>query len=189
MLAGMMHRMSIAAGFVILAILWGSGTQVAAATKAPKPKRVAATIIATISGPVPLPCTTGTAYASTCPGSSGACTCITLSGTATGGFGKASVTGAITLDAFDATLEGGCTPVFGSLALTAAKTDAVITLDINGSLCNATAPDSAKTLGGGFDFDPATADFIGTGTVAGSVTGSTAKLKLSGAISPSASPD
>jgi len=177
--------MSKPALFLTVVALVGAWTMVAGAAANPaKPKRVTASIIATVTGPVPLACTTGTAYASTCPGSSGACTCLTLTGTAIGGFGKATVAGALTLDGFDATIEGGCTPFFGSLALTATKTAAVTTLDINGSLCNATAPNTSKTIGGGFDFDPLTADFTGTGSIAGSISGTTAKLKLTGALAP-----
>ena len=98
------------------------------------------------------------------------------------------VDGAITLDGFDATPEGGCTPFFGSLALTATKPAAVMILDINGSLCNATAPNTSKTIGGGFDFDPLTIDFTGTGSLAGTISGTTAKLKLTGAVAPAATP-
>jgi hypothetical protein len=173
-----------------VAAMVAASALVAAAASKPlaKPKRVAASINATVTGPAPLPCTTGASYAATCPGSSGACTCLTLAGTATGGFGKATVAGALTLDGLDATPEGGCTPFFGSLALTATKPAAVMILDINGSLCNATAPNTSKTIGGGFDFDPLTIDFIGTGSLAGTISGTTARLKLIGAAAPVATP-
>jgi hypothetical protein len=173
-----------ALSLTVVAVLSAWAVVAGAASTAAKPKRVAASIIATVTGPVPLPCTTGAPYAATCPGSSGACTCLTLIGTATGGFGKASVSGAMTLDGFDATVEGGCTPFFGSLALTVTKPAAVTTLDINGSLCNPTVPNTSKTIGGGFDFDPLTTDFTGTGSISGTVSGTSAKLKLTGAMAP-----
>ena len=154
-----------------------------------KPKRVAASINATFASPVPFACTTGTQYAANCPGSSGACTCIDVTGTATGGFGRGSVTGALTLDNFDATPENGCTPIFGSLALgpdsRGIRFISTITMDINGSLCNATLPAGTKTLGGGFDVDPVTVGMRGTGSISGTVdSNGNAKLRLVGAIAP-----
>jgi len=149
---------------------------------------VAASINATVGAATAEACTTGTSYAATCPGSSGACTCVAITGTATGGLGKGPVSGALTLDNFDATPEGGCTPFFGSLALTDTRNNSVTTMDVNGALCNATLPNGNKTIGGGFDFDPATTELSGTGSIAGSIDSSgTAKLKLVGAIAPVAS--
>jgi hypothetical protein len=176
------------ATIILIAALSASALLATAASKPlTKPKRVAASIAATFSAPVPLACTTGTAYAATCPGSSGACTCIDITGTAAGGFGRASVTGAITLDNFDASPENGCVPIFGSLTLTAPTS--VTTMDINGSLCGATIPAGTKTLGGGFDFDPATVALIGTGSLSGTIdSGGTARLRLIGAIAPAPTP-
>jgi hypothetical protein len=45
-----------------------------------------------------------------------------------------------------------------------------------------------QTVGGGFDFDPATAGLIGTGSIAGTDAGGTAKLKLVGVVAPMATP-
>ena len=171
----------------ILIVVAGLGASVmlAAAASKPltKPKKVAASISATFAAPIPLPCTTGTRYAATCPESSGACSCIKVRGSATGGFGKATVAGAITLDNFDTTPENGCTPIYGSLTLIG--TSSTTTMDINGSLCNATLPAGTKTIGGGFDFDPDTLGLIGTGSISGSIAGNgSATLKLVGAIAP-----
>jgi hypothetical protein len=174
---------------VILTAALSASALLAAAASKPltKPKRVAASVNATFASPVPLACTTGTQYAANCPGSSGACTCIDVTGTATGGFGRASVTGAITLDNFDATPENGCVPIFGSLTLTAAAS--VTTMDINGSLCKATLPAGMKTLGGGFDFDPATVGLSGTGSISGTIDSSgRAALRVVGAIAPAPTP-
>src|ERR1700693_4750589 len=174
---------------VILTTALSASALLATAASKPltKPKRVAASVTATFSSPVPLACTMGTSYAANCPGSSGACTCIDVGGTATGGFGRASVIGAITLDNFDATPENGCVPLFGSLALTAAAS--VTTMDINGSLCNATIPAGTKTLGGGFDFDPATVGLSGTGSISGTIDSSgTRKVRLIGAVAPAPTP-
>jgi hypothetical protein len=128
----------------------------------------------------------GTDYASTCSGASTTCSCVTFTGTATGGFGAGVVAGALTLDTPDTTPEGGCTPFFGSIAITPTRTTtAATTMDINGALCNATLPNTDKTIGGGFDLDPATVDFSGTGSIAGTVTAAgAAKLTLIGATAP-----
>jgi hypothetical protein len=175
---------------VLVATLSASALLAGAASKPlTKPKRVAASINATVGTATAGACSTGTSYAATCPGSSGACTCITITGNATGGLGKGPVSGSLTLDGFDATPESGCTPFFGSLALTDTRSTSVTTMDVNGALCNAILPSGDKTIGGGFDFDPATADLIGTGSIVGSVDSSgAAKLKLVGAIAPGASP-
>ena len=162
------------------------------ATAAPKPlskpKRVAASVTAAFSSPVPLACTAGTSYAANCPGSSGACTCVTISGNTTGAFGRGPVSGAMTLDNFDATPENGCVPIFGSLALTNSVAKTTTTLDLNGALCDATIPAGTKTLGGGFDFDPATTGTSGTGSISGSIDGNgNAKLRLIGAVAPAPS--
>src|SRR5579872_3027252 len=173
---------------ILIAALSASALLATAASRPiTKPKRVAASVSATFAAPVPLACTAGTQYAANCPGSSGACTCIGISGNATGGFGRASVTGAITLDNFDATPENGCVPIFGSLTLTAAAS--VITMDINGSLCSATIPAGTKTLGGGFDLDPSTVGLSGTGSISGILdSNGNARLRLIGAIAPAPTP-
>ncbi|HVN29627.1 MAG TPA: hypothetical protein VMT64_14110 [Candidatus Binataceae bacterium] len=62
------------------------------------------------------------------------------------------------------------------------------TLDINGAICSPTSPDTTTTLGGGFDLDAESAGFIGTGSLAGTVSAGTAKLKLTGAVAPASSP-
>jgi hypothetical protein len=175
---------------ILLMATLGAPAPLAAASKPlTKPKSVAASIVGNVTAPVALACTSGTLYASTCPGSSGACTCVTLTGTASGGFGKGPVSGAITVDNFDATPESGCAPVFGSLAITNAKTKSKTTLDVTGALCNSTIPNGNATVGGGFDFDPATTGFTGTGSVAGTVTVLGAvNLKLAGAMAPVAVP-
>jgi hypothetical protein len=172
---------------VLVAGLSASAMLATAASKPlTKPKKVSASVNATLSTAVPGACTTGTTYAGTCPGASGTCTCITVNGNATGGFGKGPVSGALTLDNFDATPETGCTPFFGSLALTNSRESSVTTMDVTGALCNAILPAGTKTIGAGFDFDPATTGLSGTGSVSGSVdTSGTAKLKLVGAIAPS----
>ena len=75
--------------------------------------------------------------------------------------------------------------IFGSLALTNTKQNSVTTMDVTGALCNAILPAGTKTVGAGFDFDPATEDLIGVGSIAGSVdSAGMAKLKLVGAIAP-----
>ena len=154
-----------------------------------KPKKIGASIIATANAPVPLPCTTGTSYAATCPETSAACTCITLSGNAIGGLGKGPFKGAFTLDGFDATPEGGCTPFFGSVTITNSKDGAVNILDVTGALCSSTSPGGAQTIGGGFDFDPATSALNGTGSVSGTIdSGGVAKVKLGGTIAPASNP-
>ncbi len=154
-----------------------------------KPKKVSASINATAGAPVALPCTTGTSYAATCPETSAACSCVTLSGDAVGGLGKGPVNGAITLDGFDASPEGGCTPFFGSLAITNTKDGTLNILDVTGALCNSTLPGGAQTIGGGFDFDPATIALDGTGSLFGTIDSSgAAKLKLVGTIAPGSSP-
>ncbi len=184
-----MSRLMLA--IVLVAGLSASAMLAAAASKPlTKPKKVSASVNASFSTAAPGACTTGTTYAGTCPGSSGACTCVTITGTATGGFGKGPVSGALTLDAFDATPESGCTPIFGSLALTNSKDNSVTTMDVTGALCTAILPAGSKTLGAGFDFDPVTVGLSGTGSISGTVDSTgTAKLKLVGAIAPaSASP-
>jgi hypothetical protein len=175
---------------VVLVATLGASAPLAAASKPlAKPRSVAASIVGNVAAPVALACTSGTLYASTCPGSSGACTCVTLTGTASGGLGKGPVTGAITLDNFDATPESGCAPFFGSLVITNTKTKSNTTLDVTGALCNATLPNGNGTVGGGFDFDPATTGFTGTGSIAGSISVLGAvKLKLAGAMAPAANP-
>lgn len=157
-----------------------------AASKAlTKPKKVSASITATANPPVPLPCTSGTSYAATCPETSAACTCVNLSGNAVGSLGKGPVTGALTLDGFDASPEGGCTPFFGSLTITNTKDGAASILDVTGALCNSTPSGGTQTIGGGFDFDPATAALDGTGSLSGTIDSSgAAKLKLTGTIAP-----
>ena len=59
----------------------------------------------------------------------------------------------------------GCTPFFGSLALTNTKQNSVTTMDVTGALCNAILPAGTKTVGAGFEFDPATEDLIGVGSI------------------------
>jgi hypothetical protein len=95
------------------------------------------------------------------------------------------VTGALTLDGFDASPEGGCTPFYGSLAVTNTKDGSINTLDITGALCNSTPAGGTQTIGGGFDFDAATVGLTGTGSLAGTIPANgTAKLELSGVIAP-----
>ena len=185
-----MSRLMLFVFLMALMATLGASAPVAAASKPlTKPKRVAASIVGNVTAPVPLACTSGTIYASTCPGSSGACTCVTLAGTASGGFGKGPVAGAFTVDNFDATPESGCAPVFGSLVITNTKTKSTTTLDVTGALCNSTIPNGNGTVGGGFDLDPATTGFTATGSVAGTVTVLGAvNLKLAGAIAPAVSP-
>lgn len=176
---------------VILTAALSASALLATAASKPltKPKRLAASVNVTFASPVALACTTGTQYAANCPGSSGACTCIDVTGTATGGFGRASVTGAITLDNFDATPENGCVPIFGSFTLTNTAASSTTTMDINGALCDATLPVGTKTLGGGFDFDPATVGLSGTGSISGTIdSNGHAALRLVGAIAPAPTP-
>src|SRR5580658_937648 len=154
---------------VLIAALSASAALAAASKPITKPKTVAASIIGNVAAPIPLACTGGTAYAATCPGSSGACTCVTLTGTASGGFGNGPVSGAFTLDAFDATPENGCEPLFGSLVISNSKAHSKTTLDVTGALCNATIPSGNGTVGGGFNLDPATTDLTGTGSIVGTV--------------------
>jgi hypothetical protein len=176
--------------FALIAVLMaslGAPAWLASAAAKPltKPKKIGAAIKATFSAPIPLPCKTGTSYAANCPGSSGACSCVTLSGSAAGGLGKGPVTGALTLDGFDASPEGGCTPFYGSLAVTNTKDGSINTLDITGALCNSTPAGGTQTIGGGFDFDAATVGLTGTGSLAGTIPANgTAKLELSGVIAP-----
>src|SRR5262249_39957144 len=129
------------------------------------------------------------AYAATCPGTSSACTCLTFSGTASGGLGKGAVTGALTLDNSETTPEEGCTPFFGSIAITNDRDATGNTIDVTGALCNSTPAGGTQPVGGGFDFDPATDTTVGTGSLIGTIknTGE-AKLRLIGVIAPAASP-
>jgi hypothetical protein len=176
---------------VILVVGLSEGTMLASAASRPatRPRKVAASIIATFSAPAALPCTNGTSYAATCPGSSGACSCITITGSATGGLGKGLVAGALTLDGLDATPETGCTPFFGSLAVTNSRDTSVNTIDVTGALCDSTPSGGVKTLGGGFDFDPATVTLDGTGSISGTVgSGGNARLKLVGVLAPAPIP-
>ena len=151
-----------------------------------KPKKVAASVNGTLSDPTSGACTTqGTSYAATCPGTTPDCTCATFSGNATGGFGKGTATGAFTLDNGDKTPENQCIPFIGSLTITNSKDSSTTTMDIDGALCDATVPTGQKIIGGGFDFDPATSGFTGSGSIAGTVdTNKMAELKLVGAIAP-----
>ena len=152
-----------------------------------KPKKVVGSIKASVSAPAPSACTTGTSFAATCPGTTAACTCLTLSGDATGALGKGPVTGALTLDNSDVSPENRCTPFFGSFAMTNTRDSSVTTLDVTGALCNSTPPGGTETVGGGFDFDPATEGLDGTGSLAGTIDSSgAAKLKLVGVIAPAA---
>ncbi|HLX38703.1 MAG TPA: hypothetical protein VKR29_12915, partial [Candidatus Binataceae bacterium] len=159
----------------------------AAAKPQTKPKKVAGTVTGTLSAPVSGACTTGgTSYAATCPGTSPDCTCVTLSdGVATGGFGRGQVTGVFTLDNGDETPEDNCIPFIGSLALTSSRDSTTTTLDVNGALCKATVPTGEQIIGGGFDFDPSTSGFTGTGSIAGTVNTSNAvRMELVGATAP-----
>ena len=176
--------------FVLVASLSASALIATAAPKPiSKPKKVAAAIKATATAPTAGACTGGTSFAATCPGTVQACTCISLTGDATGALGKGSVTGFLTLDNSDVSPEDGCTPFFGSIAISDSKSGDVDTLDVTGALCNSTPAGGTQTVGGGFDFDPATAGLDGTGSVSGTIDNTgTAKLKLIGVIAPAASP-
>ena len=171
---------------LMVSMLSASALMTSAASLA-GPKRVAASVVAAFMGPEPLACTSGTAYAATCPESSGACTCIEFTGNATGGFGRGPVSGAITLDNFDATPESGCAPIFGSIAITNSRNSSIATLDINGTLCNATIPGGTRILEAGFDLDPAVVGLSGTGSISGTIDNTgRARLRLTGAIAPAA---
>ncbi|HVN29626.1 MAG TPA: hypothetical protein VMT64_14105 [Candidatus Binataceae bacterium] len=172
---------------VLVAIISGGALLVdAAAAKQAKPKRASASLKLTLASPSPGACPTPgvTTYETTCPDTD-TCSCVTFTGSSTGGFGKGNVAGEFTLDNTNTTPEGNCTPFFGSLVLTETKTAAVTTLDVNGGLCKATTPETGQTLGGGFDFDPASTASTGSGSITGTVdSAGSAKLKLVGAIAP-----
>lgn len=175
---------------VLVASLSASALIATAASKPiTKPKKVAAAIKGTATAPTAGACTLGTSFAATCPGTVQQCTCISLTGEATGALGKGPIVGFLTLDNSDETPEDGCTPFFGSIAITNNKDSNVDTLDVTGALCSSTPPGGTQTVGGGFDFDPATVGLDGTGAVSGTIdSAGNAKLKLTGVIAPAASP-
>ncbi len=172
--------------FLLVASLGASALIATAASKPlTKPKKVAASVKGTVGAPTAGACTLGTAFAATCPGTVQACTCVALTGEATGALGKGPIAGFLTLDNSDVSPDNGCTPFFGSIAITNDKDSNVDTLDVTGALCNSTPAGGTQTVGGGFDFDPSTEGLDGTGSVSGTIDNTgTAKLKLVGVIAP-----